>query len=104
MQDSVKNAFAFLCQRNPIDLDHSRYVSLLMDFQDAKGDEAIEGLAGFYLYAIRNMGEKSSRAIESTFNHDLSERNDKFCLPRSNGYVQIWRQENEKYDFTTSKL
>ncbi|HEY3525883.1 MAG TPA: hypothetical protein VGK47_06785 [Nitrososphaeraceae archaeon] len=94
---SVKAALRFLCQRMPSDLDlhHSDYVQMLMELQE-KGEEYIEGLAGFYLYAIRNMGERQSKAILSTFSHDLGGRKDKWCEPRSASYAEIWREEYAK--------
>lgn len=107
---SVKSAFSFLSKRMPVDWDISQsdYVGMLMELQDNKGGESIEGLAGFYLYAIRNMdntgdieNEKSaSKAIQSTFFNDLNERNKSMMLPRSNDYIKVWREEHLKYNQT----
>lgn len=100
MNNSVNAAFSFLCKRMPSDWDcpHWKYVSMLMEFQDKKGDEAIEGLAGFYLFAIRNIkGDDGSKAIHTTFAHDLNERNDAHSLPRSDSYAEVWREEHKKY-------
>lgn len=103
--ESTKNAFAFLAARNPFDsVDNMKYLTMLMDLQDAKGDEAIEGLAGFYIYAIDRKGAKSTDAIHEVFAHDLGERNDAFSLPRSSDYVQFWQKENERYDHQKSTL
>lgn len=92
---SVKAAFEFICQRMPsnFDIHQSDYVAMLMEFQAKKGDEYIEGLAGFYLYAIRKLGKKQSDAIYETFAHDLNGRNDKWCEPRCANYVNVWREE-----------
>jgi len=97
--NSTELALNFLCKRMPYEMDmpHEQYVYLLMDFQDKKGDNAIEGLAGFYLFAIRNIGgEKGNNAIHETFVHDLGGRNETSCLPKSDGYIQIWRDEVNK--------
>lgn len=96
---SFETAFNFLCDRMPTeyDLDRSQWVSVLLRYEDKKGRDAIEGLAGFYLYAIRNLGEKQSNAIYSTFTHDLNGVDDKWCEPRSMGYIEVWREENAKY-------
>lgn len=96
---SVRMALNFLCERNPFDdVPHSQYVFSLMNFQDKKGDDALKGLAGFYLYAIRNIGGlKGSEAIATTFAHDLNGANEKFCEPKSSSYVHIWDTEIETY-------
>lgn len=99
----TEQAFSFLCDRQPsnFDMHRSSYVGLLMDFQDTHGDTAIEALAGFYLFAIRNLkDEKQHHAIASTFAHDLGKdcRTDKMALPRSSEYAHIWSDEFAKYN------
>ncbi len=65
-----------------------------MNFQDKKGDDAVEALAGFYLYAIRNKkGEECSDAIRTTFAHDLNGANQPTCEPRSTDYRSLWLEE-----------
>lgn len=96
---SLELALNFLSNRNPFDdVCHSDYVFSLMNFQDKKGDDAIKGLAGFYLYAIRKIGgQKGSEAIATTFAHDLNGANEKFCEPKSSGYIHVWNEEVETY-------
>lgn len=105
---SVKAAFHFLCQRMPSDyeLTQSEYVNMLMDLLYCKGGEAIEALAGFYLFAIRNISQaegangepsKCTKSIYQTFTHDLNGRKNKFELPRSSDYLDVWRIEHQKY-------
>lgn len=99
---STEAAFDFLCKRMPSEWDimQSEYVCMLMEFQDNNGDEAIRGLAGFYLFALKkyNYSEKATVAILQTFTHDLNGRNEKVNLPRSFGYAEIWDKEHEKYN------
>lgn len=92
---SINLAMNFLCKRNPFDeIEQRHYVFMLMDFEDKKGGEALEGLAGSYLFAIRNFkGDKQHAAILETFTHDLGERHIPTSLPRSDGYKEIWRDE-----------
>lgn len=94
-------ALNFLAKRNPFsgDTSHSEYVFILMNFQDKKGDVAIESLAGFYIWAIDNLkGEKCTNAIRSTFCHDLNGATDKFLEPRSSNYHEFWMKECEKHN------
>lgn len=93
MKNTTQKAFDFLAKRNPFDLPQAEYIFQLMEFQNQKGDDAIEALAGLYLYAIDNKGKESSRMIETTFAHDLSGRNDKWCEPRSTHYREFWLKE-----------
>jgi hypothetical protein len=88
-ETTTEKAFDFLCKRNPLDVNQITYVLLLMEFQDYKGDEAIEALAGFYLYAIEN--KLPRHEIAGTFAHDLSGRKDEWCEPRSSDYRQFWK-------------
>lgn len=92
---SPEAALHFLAARNPFDNVHqSQYAAMLMNLQDKKGDEAIEALAGFYVYAIDKIGgSEGSHAIETTFAHDLAEANDEFSLPRSSSYTKFWQEE-----------
>lgn len=88
--------FEFLAKRNPLPVDQSQYVCMLMDFEELKGIDAMYGLAGFYLFAIKHYkGEEKSRAIESTFAHDLGGRKDKFMEPRSSspGFKEVFLNE-----------
>lgn len=98
MNRTTELALNFLSRRNPFDdVPQTNYAFLLMDFQNNKGDEAIEGLAGFYIYAIDNIGGmKGSQAIETTFAHDLGGAKDKWCEPKSSSYRQIWLEEVDK--------
>lgn len=96
--NSAKFAFEFLCKCNPLDCEQSTYVFMLMDFQEVQGDEAIEALAGFYVWCIDNLkGDKCTHAIVTTFTHDLNGRNDKHMLPRSSDYKKYWDEEVKKY-------
>lgn len=96
---SIEAALRFLAKRNPFDdMPQHQYVTMLMDFQDAKGDAAVEGLAGFYIYAIDNKtGEDQTYMIRSTFGHDLGGAKDEFLSPRSTSYRQFWQEEYSKY-------
>lgn len=91
-------AITFLSKRNPFDdVSPTEYSFLLMEFQENKGDEAIEGLAGFYIYAINHFrGEKQHTAIKTTFAHDLNGRNEKSCEPKTSSYRQVWLNEVKK--------
>ncbi len=92
-------ALNFLCRRNPFDdTPHNDFVFSLMNYQDKKGDEAVEALAGFYLYAIRNIGgQKGSEAIATTFAHDINGANDYLLEPKSISYRDIWTKECDQY-------
>lgn len=92
---SVEAAIRFLSRRNPFDhIDQIAYAYMLMEFQDKKGDEAIEALAGAYIWAIDHYtGGKQSEMILEVFGHDLGERNNEWTLPRSSSYKQFWDKE-----------
>lgn len=99
----AETAMHFLCRRNPFeDIEQIQWVYLLMDTQDKLGDEAIIGLAGFYLWAIgvTNEGKPadSTAAIMECFSHDIGERNTKCMLPRSDSYQKFWIAEHQKYN------
>lgn len=106
----TEKAFEFLVDRNPLDdrtdrITQVQYVTLLATFHHTHGDEAIEGLAGFFCYAIDNMSEEEqTRAIRNVFAHDLSGAEDKLMCPRSLGYAEVWHKEfDEKYPYTESR-
>ncbi len=93
----ANKAFDFLATRNVFsdNLEQSDWVFNLMNFQDHKGDEALCALAGFYLYVVKNVDgeEKQTRALKSTFAHDLNGAADEMLLPRSSSYVEYFDQE-----------
>lgn len=95
MNTSVEHAFDYLAKRNPFDnISQSEYIFQLMEYQDKKGDDAIIALAGFYLFVITELTiEKRTHAILSTFSHDLNGRNDKYMLPRSSSYKDVFMNE-----------
>jgi len=93
MKKPVSIALEFLAQRNPFDVSQAEWVIMLMDFTDIHGEDALIALAGFYIYAIKEMGEKSTHAIKSTFMHDVMGRKDRFMCPRSSAYGEIFRTE-----------
>lgn len=96
---TTDRAFTFLSERMPLDFNLERidWVVLLMDFQEKKGDEALEALAGAYVWAIDNLtGGKQSSTIKNFFAHDLNGRNDEHCLPRSSSYGKFWIEECKK--------
>lgn len=95
---ATEHAITFICKRNPLDeIDQHDFVFMLMEFQDIHGDEAVQGLAGFYCYAIDKIGgRKGSEAIQETFRHDLYGRKEKGMLPRSADYIGFWRKELER--------
>lgn len=105
-QTSSEVAFLFLnnSNRRPEvfdDIDLRDYILLLMEFEDIHGPEAIEGLAGAYIYAIDNKeGEEATRMINSVFAHDIGGRKSKMMLPRSSEYVKVWREECSKRGWT----
>ncbi len=95
-------ALSFLCKRKPSagrfdEMSQTEYALMVMDFLEAKGEEALQALAGFYCYMIDNKkGDECTNGIVETFNHDLGERNDKWSLPRSSTYLKFWKEEVEK--------
>lgn len=92
---SVEAAMKFLCKRNPFDeIEHTHWVFMLLEFQEKKGDEALEALAGAYIWAIDNKkGDEQHACIMEVFVHDIGERHDEFSLPRSSSYKPIWDKE-----------
>lgn len=101
MESLTIKALDFLAERNVLNeyLNQVEYVSYLMEFMDTHGEEAIQKLAGFYIYAIEHLDQvKQDRAIVGTFAHDLGGRNDKFMLPRSDNYLKYWLEEMEAND------
>lgn len=89
-------AFNFLASRMPSNFcyDPMKWEATLKRYWKEVGDEAMEGLAGFYLYAIRKIkGEKGTQAIKETFAHDLQASNDPQRQPKSISYASMWRNE-----------
>lgn len=103
MAPETEMALSFLCKRRPSEGPYSeenmpqyQWVDVLMDFLDKKGEKALQALAGFYLWIVTNkQGESGTRAIVTTFSHDLGGRNDEFQEPRSSGpgYLEVWLEE-----------
>jgi len=95
MNTPLEHALNFLAKRNPFDnLRQSQYVALLMEYQEKKGDDAIIALAGFYVFAVTKLPpEKRREAILTTFSHDLNGRDDKWMLPRSTNYKDVFMDE-----------
>lgn len=98
MKEHAKFAFDFLCKRNPFhiidEMTQIQYVCHLLDFQKIFGDEGIIALAGFYLYAIKEkLGDEATKAIKTTFVHDLKGMHEKGMLPRSSAYGEVFMNE-----------
>lgn len=91
-------AFDFLSERMPEafkrnEVTQYQYLRLLMDFEDFKGVEALEKLAGFYVYATDNMKpDEATKAINQVFSHDLYGAKDEWMLPRSDNYLKFWNE------------
>jgi len=108
MEKATKYAIRFLSRRQP---EFGPYCfekcptvlwyKILDDFILAKGEEALQALAGFYIYAIDHIKEenKVTNAIAETFSHDLGGMNDEWCLPRSNSYLEFWKKEMDKHEW-----
>lgn len=101
MQDTTKKAMNLLCARRETiapDLTQLHWVSLLMDFGDKHGEEGLQGLAGFYLWAFDNIpfegddDTKRIRAIRSTMAHDINGMNERGMQPRSASYAEYFRE------------
>lgn len=86
-------ASTFLSTRNPFDeVDQNKWIWLLTQYQEKFGDEGLIALAGFYIYAVQEIGgDRGSNAIQETFNHDIYGMNDKHMLPRSSSYEQFFK-------------
>lgn len=94
MNKSTGMAMRFLSHRNPLDVTQVQYVIMLQEFAVEKGEAALRALAGFYLWIIANKkDEEQTRAIVSTFSHDLGGRFQKHMDPRSSGYEEFWNNE-----------
>lgn len=95
----TKRAIRFLSERNVLadmGVSQSTYVLMLMDYIANKGEDALQALAGFYVWSIdhhEDDEDKRSRLIRSTFAHDLGEQKDKWMSPRSASYLKFWQQE-----------
>lgn len=98
-------AHQFLLNRNRMVLNDymsdQEYAMALMDFEDIHGPESLEGLAGLYIFAINNKkGEEQIRMITNAFAHDIGGRRDVCMLPKSSGYVEVWREEVKRRGWT----
>lgn len=82
----------YLSKNNPFDdIEHQDYIMLLIDMARFKGEDSLEALAGFHIWAQTNICEdRRKHAIKSTFAHDLNERKNKTTLPRSSEYRFVW--------------
>ena len=94
----TKIALAFLSKRNVLSdyWGQNQYVASLNQFAILKGQEALQALAGFYLYCVDTFSDdekKQSQMISSTFAHDLGQMNDEWMLPRSSNYLKYWKKE-----------
>lgn len=74
------------------------FLGMLDEFSDTHGEEAIQALAGFIVWAFDNIqdSEKRMKDIKSTIVHDLNGRNEKVMLPRTADYLQAWINEFPK--------
>lgn len=111
MKPGTDSALSFILDRiqSVFDNDYRRgdYLGILMEYFDIFGDDGIQALAGFYLYAIRNLdheGEPSecTRAIMQTWGHDLKDRHERCMSPRSSDYLSVWQEEYNKYNHITA--
>lgn len=97
MKKTASLALEFLASRNPFaedQIQRIQWVMMLMDFTDIHGEDALIGLAGFYIYAIKEIkGDKGSNAIKSTFAHDVIGRKDRHMLPRSIAFGEYFTKE-----------
>jgi isocitrate dehydrogenase len=96
LKPETEKALNFLSARNPLTEYWSQvtYVTRLMTYINNKGENALQALAGFYVWCLDNLeGEKISDAIASTFAHDLGQQEEKLMLPRSSSYLKFWKQE-----------
>lgn len=93
-------ALDFLADRNPLtDKIDTRveWVCRLMDYQEHKGEKALQAMAGFYCWMLDNKeGDKRTQGIRTTIAHDIYGMRDKWCEPRSMPYLEFWEQECEK--------
>jgi len=67
--------------------------SLLISFELTHGKKAVIDLFAFIMWMDVNESneEKKMMMVKSTIGHDLNGHNDKFMLPRSDGYgVELW--------------
>lgn len=100
MKKETKIALQFLSKRSEVMSEywsHVEYYDKLQSYILNKGEEALQALAGFYLYAIDKIedAEKRSRMLTSTFAHDLGQQTDEWMLPRSSGYLDYFKEEIE---------
>lgn len=94
MTNETEKALDFLCERNVLSdyLSQEQYFFKLLDFIEYQGGEALQKLAGFYLYCVANIddAEKQERIVRTTFAHDLGGAKDKLMCPRSDNYLKYW--------------
>jgi len=94
MNKETTEAFEFLKEKNVLAeyMNKEKYVNMLVDFVHYQSGEALQKLAGFYLYAVANIypATKQEFMIRSTFAHDLGQAKVGFMLPRSDNYLEYW--------------
>lgn len=98
-KEATEAALSFLAKRNVLSdyLHQNQYVFALREFRKKKGDEALQALAGFYLWVInhyRDNETEQTQALVSTFSHDLRGRNNEHMLPRSDNYLKFWTERD----------
>ncbi len=97
MTAETDKALDFLAERNVLSkyMGQATYVMHLIAFIDNKGEEALQALAGFYIYCIDHITDetKQSSALITTFAHDLLGSNIPTMLPRSSEYKEFWDKE-----------
>jgi hypothetical protein len=96
LKKETDKALFFLAGRNPFrdKMEQSQYAMMLMEYIDHKGEDALQALAGFYIWCIANKkGKEFEYAVRGTFAHDLGEMSETTMLPRSTDYKQFWDEE-----------
>lgn len=98
VSEETQDAFLLLSKANPLDVDQGKYISLLLGFLNYKGEEALLKLAGFYIYMTGTEGrdDEDGSMLKSTFAHDLYGAEDRFMLPRSDSYINHWKNYYNK--------
>lgn len=74
------------------DVDPPTAATLLIEFANQHGDEAVVSMYGFLRYVATHKGDdrnKDEGMIKATIGHDLNGRNDKHMLPRTNSYYKF---------------
>lgn len=98
-RNPTEEAFFFLAPKNPLLAywPDSKYIEQLTSYKKNKGAEALQSLAGFYVWTVGNLPkEEQERALTSTFAHDLGQQNDKWMHPRSSSYLKFWKEQQAK--------